>query len=112
MFWKIMTPILATLLVMAAYSIDSDKKKTDNEKVIATQKWNEWVSYRDKNCHVSEKLYGLSMTSGKFHQDDNATVYECNDGVKYVVAQSIESAAVSHSLQTWQVPVAEKNENK
>lgn len=55
-------------------------------------KYAKWVAFREANCKVSEKVYGLSMTSGKFSSNDNAVVYECKDGIKYMMSQKVEEA--------------------
>jgi hypothetical protein len=39
----------------------------------------------------------------QFHQNDNATVYDCG-GVKYVIADSVEYAAKNKSLDFSQIP--------
>lgn len=55
-------------------------------------KYAKWTAFRDANCKVVEKVYGLSMTSGKFSSNDNAVVYECNNGIKYMMSQAAEQA--------------------
>lgn len=95
-------------LAAFSYCAVQEGNRNDAIRVNETTKlWNDWIAYRDANCHVTEKMFGLSETSGKFHQNDNATVYDCV-GVKYVIAESIENAAKSKDLQIWQIPKIEK----
>lgn len=57
--------------------------------------WDKWVEFRDSNCHVTQRLYGISMSNGKFHYNDNMTSYECNNGVTYSVTRSVEEEVKS-----------------
>ena len=99
-FW-----VLVVGLFTKAFHDDSVRDK--QREISTTNSWNDWLTYRDKNCKIVEKMYGLSETSGKFHQNDNAVVYEC-EGIRYVIAESVENAAKSKSLQEWQIPKIEK----
>lgn len=100
--------VLASMPSMIAYGLYDDSVRDKQREISTTKSWNKWLTYRDKNCKIVEKMYGLSETSGKFHQNDNAVVYEC-EGIKYVIAESVENAAKRKSLQEWQIPVIEKN---
>lgn len=81
-----------------------DSNVRDATRVTETTKqWNDWTTWRDANCHITEWMVGLSESSGKFHQNDNATVYDCG-GVKYVVADSVERAAKDQDLEFSQIP--------
>jgi hypothetical protein len=97
------TLVWVCIIGMCAYAIHHDNVADDQRIVETTKQWNSWVVWRDANCHVTERMIGLSETSGKFHQNDNATVYDCG-GVKYVVADSVEYAAKSKSLEYSQIP--------
>jgi hypothetical protein len=88
---------------MIWHAIHTDNLNDAKRAEETTAQWNAWVAWRDANCHITERMIGLSETSGKFHQNDNATVYDCG-GVKYVVADSVEYAAKSKSLEYSQIP--------
>jgi hypothetical protein len=96
LFWS-------AIILPMMYVINHDSVQADIRATETTKQWNAWVVWRDANCHVTERMIGLSETSGKFHQNDNATVYDCG-GVKYVVADSVEYAAKSKSLEYSQIP--------
>lgn len=85
------------------YVFHHDSVRKDIQIAETTKQWNEWVVWRDANCHVTERMIGLSESSGKFHQNDNATVYDCG-GIKYVVADSVEYDAKNQSLDFSQIP--------
>ncbi len=93
----------ACIVGFAIYAIHHDNMQDQVRASETTKQWNEWAVWRDANCHVSERMVGLSETSGKFHQYDNATVYDCG-GMKYVVADSVEDAAKNQSLEYSQIP--------
>jgi hypothetical protein len=95
--------LLFGMIGMFAYAIHQDCVRDDQRAVETTKQWNAWVGWRDQNCRISEWMVGLSESSGKFHQNDNATVYDCG-GVKYVVADSVERAAKDKSLDFSQIP--------
>jgi hypothetical protein len=95
--------LLFGMIGMFAYVIHQDNVADDKRAVEATKQWQEWVVWRDSNCRISEWMVGLSESSGKFHQNDNATVYDCG-GVKYVVADSVERAAKDKTLDFSQIP--------
>lgn len=93
----------AAVVGMIVYAFHEDNIRDDQRAVETTKQWNEWVVWRDANCHVTERMIGLSESSGKFHQNDNATVYDCG-GIKYVVADSVEYDAKNQSLDFSQIP--------
>lgn len=97
------TAIIVMFFGFIGFAIHQSNIEDDQRAVETTKQWNEWVAWRDANCHVTERMIGLSETSGKFHQNDNATVYDCG-GMKYVVADSVERAAKSKSLDFSQIP--------
>jgi hypothetical protein len=90
-----------------AYAIHDDNVRDAIRLKKTTSEWNSWVAWRDMNCHITEWMVGLSETAGKFHQNDNATVYDCH-GIKYVVADSVEYAANHQSLSEEEIPKFDK----
>jgi hypothetical protein len=97
------TAIFVGIIAFFTYAIHQDNVADDKRAVETTKQWNQWIAWRDANCHISEWMVGLSESSGKFHQNDNATVYDCN-GIKYVIADSVERAAKDQSLDFSQIP--------
>jgi hypothetical protein len=97
------TSVLAGVIGLFTCAIHQGNAEDDQREVETTKQWNAWVVWRDANCRVTERLVGLSESSGKFHQNDNATVYDCG-GVKYVIADSVEYAAKNKSLDFSQIP--------
>ena len=71
-----------------AIKAHDDRVAAEND-ALAQAKYAKWVAYRDANCKTIEKVYGLSMTSGKFSSNDNTVVYDCN-GVKYMMSARAE----------------------
>lgn len=101
-----MKSFLITLLcfgLFMAYGLHDDNVQKEKRIAEVMPKWNAWLAYRDKNCKVSERIYGLSETSGKFHQNDNATVYDCGN-VRIVIAQSVENRAKTQDLYLDDIP--------
>lgn len=88
---------------LITYAFHHDNMQDEIRATETTKQWNDWVIWRDANCHVTERMIGLSESSGKFHQNDNATVYDCS-GMKYVVADSVEYAAKNQTLDFSQIP--------
>jgi hypothetical protein len=72
-----------------------DNRLAEERDAVVQAKYAKWVAYRDANCKVVEKLYGLSMASGKFSSNDNAVVYDCN-GVKYMMSARAEENIKKH----------------
>jgi hypothetical protein len=97
------TTLFAGIVAFFTYAIHQDNVREDADEVQAQKQWGKWIAWRDANCHISEWMVGLSESSGKFHQYDNATVYDCN-GIKYVIADSVERAAKDQSLDFSQIP--------
>jgi hypothetical protein len=89
----------ASIFCGIAYCIHDDNVQSAILEKQARKEWSDWVVYRDANCRVVEKMYGFSESSGKFHQDDNATVYDCG-GMKYVVSESVEDDGNSGTLRS------------
>lgn len=81
---------IVLLGLFLTYMTHVDNVRQEEESALINAKWNKWVAYRDLNCKVTEKLYGMPMQSGKSSYVDNATVYVCKDSMKYVVSQSVE----------------------
>lgn len=79
-FW--VSVIVIPMSIIIHYdNIDAEKRQAAvNEKLTA------WNIYKDKNCKVVEKLYGMQMGSGKFTYVDNGTVYQCDNGLKYTLS--------------------------
>jgi hypothetical protein len=99
----IISVIFFGFIGFTVYAFHESNEQDAQRAIETTKKWNQWLTYRDSNCKLVEKMYGLSETSGKFHQNDNATVYDC-DGIKYVIAESVEKAAKFGSLDYDQIP--------
>lgn len=97
------TAVFAGMAGLIVYSVHQSNVDDDKRAAETTKQWNEWVVWRDANCHVTERMIGLSESSGKFHQNDNATVYDCG-GMKYVVADSVEWNAKHQTLDFSQIP--------
>jgi hypothetical protein len=97
------TAVIVGFIGLFVYGFHQDNVEDAKRASETTREWNQWVDWRNANCHVTERMIGLSETSGKFHQNDNATVYDCG-GIKYVVADSVEEAAKNQSLYFSQIP--------
>jgi hypothetical protein len=65
-----------------------DNIRGEENRIQVAAKWSKWVEYRNKNCKETEKIIGMPMNQGKMHYIDNATVYECKNGMKYTIAAS------------------------
>lgn len=85
--WLFWPTLIFSLCGFAIYKSNEDRDR-NNQAVQA--KYSKWLAYRDTNCTVAEKAHGISVQSGKFATKDNATVYACTDGVKYIISESSE----------------------
>lgn len=72
------------------FFINGSNEAAERRNQAVQAKYSKWLAFRDTNCKVAEKAHGISVQSGKFASKDNATVYACNDGVKYVISESAE----------------------
>lgn len=48
-------------------------------------KYDKWINYRNKNCQLTEQIFGMKTGSGKFTQNINANSYQCKNGMKYTL---------------------------
>ena len=88
-FW---IAVIAVIIGLFWREIEQDAQKRAAYNVLVQAKYAKWNAYKHDNCKVVERMYGISTSSGKFHHNDNATVYECKDGLKHVIAQSTVEA--------------------
>ncbi len=68
------------------------------ERIMANdvrQAWASWTVWRDQNCKLSEKEYGVQVGLGKGSYRDNAITYSCVGDVKYVINDSVGRAVQS-----------------
>ncbi len=70
--------------------VQESNKEKDAEQAITMAKWNKWVAYRDANCKQVEQMKGLVVGQGKFATVDNATVWECTSGMRYLISENVE----------------------
>lgn len=94
--------VAACLLIMAGCAYLGTKWQQDaidEYKPRMQAKYAAWVSYRDANCMVSEKAFGLLPPLNAHSSSRNAIIYMCTDGVKYTVdatlGERVETSTVS-----------------
>lgn len=86
-FWVI---IIVLGLGMVSYVRYTEHQKEVIKDNLVSTKWAKWVAYRDANCKPVEQMFGLVVGHGKFQSVDNATVYECTSGMRYLISRNAE----------------------
>ena len=72
--------------------IDNEMIAANERNKVVQAKYAKWLAYRNANCKLAERMYGLATQNGKFHGSDNATVWKCNNGMQYVISENAENA--------------------
>lgn len=86
---KISMSIVAILLsIMVFIMVKQDNEINKQREIAIKKKWETWVTYRDKNCKLIEKLYGVNVPGTKMVSTDNANKYECKNGISYTIFES------------------------
>jgi hypothetical protein len=93
---RIMWSIFLCVGIFIAFMLYCDSKNSDEYDILVQQKYSKWINYKDLNCKVVEHMMGLSMNSGKYTSNDNATVYDCKNGIRYVVSELAENRIKNH----------------
>lgn len=101
LFWVF---VIIGLVGWFIHTFQSSVAEHDAQQAVAMAKWNKWVKYRDANCKQVEQMKGLVVGQGKFATVDNATVWECNSGMRYLVADSTESNVMDNRGQVQFIP--------
>lgn len=77
---------VAVFVVPVSIIVHHDNIEAEQRQKVIDAKLNTWNSYKDKNCQLVEKIFGMQMGSGKFRYVDDGNVYQCKNGVKYTIS--------------------------
>lgn len=91
-FWCV---VIILGLGLGAYTLYTENQKDNAYADAVATKWSNWVAYRDVNCKPVEQMFGLVVGQGKFQSIDNATVYECNSGMRYLISKNAEASILA-----------------
>lgn len=82
--------VMIVLVLIAVLSGQYSRKVTFKQAVPAIQASNAW---RDANCKLVEKSFGIPVKEGKSVQHVNMNTYQCSDGLRYNISTKYERDA-------------------
>lgn len=99
MEWGAVWFILLLFVIFGFFATRHDNEREEADNKVMQAKYDKWVAYRNKNCKLTEQLFGVKIGSGKFSRSTNANSYECKNGMKYTVEVARDTGKeLSHDI--------------
>lgn len=78
--------------------------KAENDQALVKAKYAKWLAYRDSSCVPIQQMLGIVVGEGKFAHEDNAMVWQCKNGMQYLISRNAEHNIGINNGQLDQIP--------